>query len=100
MAVTDSLSDSVGKKAACFALGIPISSFYRHQSRLRFPAKRSSRPVPPLALSDHEKQTILDTAHEKRFRDATPYQIYATLLDEGRYLASVRTIYRVLAENN
>lgn len=100
MAVTDSLSNSVGKKAACHALDVPRSSFYRHRNRFKSPIKCSPRPAPPLALSDNEKQTILDTAHEQRFWDATPYHIYATLLDEGRYLASVRTIYRVLAEND
>ena len=58
------------------------------------------RPAPPLALSPIERQTIFDVAHEQRFWDATPYQMYATLLDEGQYLGSVRTIYRVLSANN
>ena len=53
-----------------------------------------------MALSDAERQHVLDVVHEQRFWDATPYQIYATLLDEGRYLTSVRTIYRILAANH
>jgi putative transposase len=100
MAVTASLSNSVGKKTACNALDIARATFYRHQARQDGAGNRPQRPAPPLALSIEEKQDVLDTAHEKRFWDANPYQIFAALLDEGRYLASVRTIYRVLAENN
>ena len=101
MASVTLLSKHVGKKAACSALGFPRASFYRYQSNqvVGSPCCRQ-RPAPPLALSDKEKQTVLDIAHEERFWNATPYQIYATLLDEGRYIASVRTIYRVLALNN
>ena len=99
MPVTVSLSEMVGKKAACDAMAIPKATFYRHQGKSRVVESRR-RPVPPLALSPIERQTILDVAHEQRFWDATPYQMYATLLDEGQYLGSVRTIYRVLVANN
>ena len=99
MPVTVSLSEMVGKKAACDAMVIPRATFYRHQGKTRVVEARR-RPVPPLTLSPIERQTILDVAHEQRFWDATPYQMYATLLDEGQYLGSVRTIYRVLVANN
>ena len=92
-----SLSNSVGKKAACDALAVSRATFYRHQTN---DVRAALRPSPPLALSDAERQHVLDVVHEQRFWDATPYQIYATLLDEGRYLASVRTIYRILATNH
>jgi len=42
---------------------------------------------------------ILDTLHEPRFIDLAPTEVYATLLSEGRFMGSVRTIYRILAEN-
>jgi len=99
MPATVSLSEIVGKKAACDAMAIPRATFYRHQGN-KTTVESPSRPAPPLALSPDERQVILDVAHEQRFWDATPYQMYATLLDEGRYLGSVRTIYRVLAANN
>ena len=54
------------------------------------------RPRPPLALSEPERRVVLEVLHSERFVDAAPRQIYATLLDEGRYLCSVRTIYRIL----
>jgi len=50
-----------------------------------------------VALAPAERQTVLDVLHAPRFVDAAPAEVYATLLDEGRYLASERTMYRLLA---
>jgi putative transposase len=46
-----------------------------------------------------ERARILAVVNSARFVDLPPIQIYAQLLDEGVYLASISTIYRVLAEN-
>ncbi len=99
MAATVSLSDMVGKKVACDAMAIPRATFYRHQGGSTV-VEHCERPAPPLALSPAERQAILDVSHEQRFWDATPYQMFATLLDEGQYFGSIRTIYRVLSANN
>jgi transposase InsO family protein len=56
--------------------------------------------VPSLALNPEERQTVIDILHSERFCDDTPYQIYAALLDEGRYYCSIRTMYRVLASEH
>ena len=53
--------------------------------------------VHPRALSDEEQQAVLDVLHAPRFCDVSPAETYATLLDEGTYLASERTMYRLLA---
>jgi putative transposase len=53
---------------------------------------------PPLALSQTERETLLDTLNSERFANCAPTTIYATLLDEGIYLGSVRTMYRLLAD--
>lgn len=101
MAVAASLGKSVGRKPACSALAISRATFYRHYAGKGVVADDlRQRPAPPLALSTEERQIILDVAHEERFWDSSPYQIYATLLDEGRYLGSIRTIYRTLARKN
>ena len=42
---------------------------------------------------------MLDVLHEPRFVDLAPAEVYATLLDEQRYLCSERTMYRILAAN-
>ena len=99
MAAVASLADTVGEKNACEALAVSRATFYRHTSGRSVQTNASQRPAPPLALSREERQVVLDTAHEERFWDASPYQIYATLLDEGRHIASIRTFYRVLAAN-
>jgi hypothetical protein len=55
------------------------------------------RPVPARALSQSEREAVLGVLHCERFVDCSPAQVWATLLDEGRYLASERTMYRLLA---
>ena len=58
------------------------------------------RPVdPPPALSAGERDAVLTLLHEPRFVDLAPGEVYATLLDEGTYLCSERTMYRLLAEH-
>ena len=79
------LGKSVGNKAACNALTVPCASFYRNRMNNGL-SRNTTRSAPPLALSTTERQAVLDVAHEKRFWDSSPYQIYATLLDEGKYL--------------
>src|SRR3989338_1015994 len=54
------------------------------------------RRAPPRALDPIERQTVLETLHSERFLDAAPAQVHATLLDEGTYLCSPRTMYRLL----
>ena len=90
------LGPRLGVAPTCAVLGVPRTSFYRHQ-RLR-PAPRP-RPTPPRALAPAERQEVLDTLHEPRFVDLAPAQVYATLLDDDRYLCSERTFYRVLEAN-
>ncbi len=95
IAAAAELAPRSGVGAACAALGVPRSTFYRQRTPQRSaPAKR---PRPPLALAEPERQAVLDVLHSKRFVDAAPHQIYATLLDEERYLCSIRTMYRILA---
>jgi putative transposase len=94
------LGQTVGRAAACRALSVPRASLYRH---LRPPGEQAEsptpRPSPPRALSPEERQQVLDVLHEERFRDQAPAEVFATLLDEGRYLCSLRTMYRILEES-
>lgn len=54
----------------------------------------------PRALYAEQRQAVLQVLHEPRFEDLAPAEVYATMLDEGRYLCSERTMYRVLADSN
>jgi len=90
------LSEEVGTSAACRSMEIARATYYRHLD----PAtedKPMNRPAPPRALSATEKQEVLDVLHTDRFVDQTPAEVYATLMDKGTYLCSLRTMYRVLA---
>src|SRR5439155_27016239 len=60
------------------------------------PRPPKPRPTPARALSQAEREALLELLHCERFVDCSPAQVYATLLDEGRYLASERTMYRLL----
>jgi putative transposase len=81
--------------AVCLALGLARASFYRHSKpRLLGPKKRSTR-----ALDATERDAVLSALNADRFCDLAPAQVYATLLDEGKYLCSERTMYRVLSDN-
>lgn len=99
MVAAERLGAQVGVKRACDSLGVARASLYRHRTRVaRPPTEASSRPSPPLKLTEAERRAVLEVLHSPRFVDASPQSVYATLLEEGRYLCSVRTMYRVLAQ--
>jgi putative transposase len=92
------LAPAVGVAAACRAVGRPRASHYRHH-RSSPPPPRPVPPPPrpqPRGLEVGERQELLDVLHSQRFVDQAPAEVYATLLDEGVYLASISTMYRVL----
>ena len=91
------LAPIIGTRPACKALGVAPATFYRRQKPLK-PKPERPRPKPPRALSESERERILAELHSEKFMDASPAEVYATLLDEGHYLCSLRTMYRLLAE--
>jgi putative transposase len=94
------LATEVGIKPACTSLDIPRCQFYRVQARKSAPVTESKkRPSPPRALSFDERKGVLGILHSDRFVDKAPYEVYATLLDEGEYHCSIRTMYRILDDN-
>jgi putative transposase len=90
------LSSETSVSAACEALAVPRSSYYR--ARQPKQAARP-RPTPQRALSQEEKVQVRETLNSERFQDSSPREVYATLLDESIYLCSWRTMYRVLEEH-
>jgi putative transposase len=92
------LTPAVGTVRACRAVGQPRASWYRRHRQSR-PPSRPPRPGPapqPRALQAAERQQVLDTLHDERFWDQAPASVWATLLDEGSYLCSPSTMYRLL----
>jgi putative transposase len=90
------LASEVGTAPACAAIGVARATFYRHRQVADCPCQKKPRPTPPRALSANERRGVLDMLHSERFVDQAPAEAYATLLDEGRYLCSIRTMYRLL----
>jgi putative transposase len=92
-----------GAVAARQALGLPRGVPARNRASQRRAAlvgprpARRVRPRPPIALDALENQALLDTLNSERFVDTAPAAVHATLLDEGHYIGSVRTMYRMLA---
>jgi putative transposase len=90
------LSECAGISAACRALGMPRSSFYRARQPKRDP---KPRPTPERALQPEEKEQVLQVLNSEPFQDSAPREVYATLLDQDTYLCSWRTMYRILNES-
>jgi putative transposase len=99
------LSSTVGIESACDALGVARASFYRQRPLLgptvspALPVPPAARPTPARALGADELQAVRTVLNSERFQDCAPAAIHATLLDEGQYLCSTRTLYRVLQQD-
>jgi putative transposase len=94
------LAPRIGTRAACHAAGVAQASWYRRHRAS--PAPPRPVPVPhrdrvqPRALSPAERAAILNALHSPRFADLAPAEVWAILLDEGTYLGSQSTFYRLL----
>ena len=94
-AALDELVALVPTRRACTLVGLPRASLYRRRRPAVAPTSRP-RPAPPNALTPAERQQLLEVLHQRRFCDLPPAQVWARLLDEGTYLASISTMYRLL----
>ena len=99
MTAAQELSRKVGVRAACEALEVSPATFYRRRQSSSASKPSSGRASSPRALAPKERQTVHDTLNSERFVDQAPTEVYATLLDAGKYLCSVRTMYRILEEH-
>lgn len=100
-AITE-LAPQVGVRAACDAVGVAQAGWYRRHRQSPAPVRPAPVPhrdrVQPRALTEAEQQVILTELHSDRFADLSPTEVWAILLDEGRYLGSVSTFYRLLRQ--
>ena len=89
----------VGTRGACLAVGRSRATHYRHHRRSPAPPSAPRpRPQPatqPRALTEPERTAVLEVLRSSRFVDKAPAEIQAILLDEGTYLCSVATMYRL-----
>lgn len=97
MCLVEARDPVVPVDAACLALNVSRASLYRARSPAPLAVTRERAPS-PRRLPDAERQAILDVFHEPAFADQPPQEVFAALLSRGVYVASLRTMYRVLAE--
>jgi putative transposase len=98
MATVTEIGPRLGIAPTCAALGVPRATYYRRRRRPQSAPRARARS--PRALSPGEQAAVLDVLHEPRFVDLAPAEVYATLLDEGHYHCSERTMYRLLAAHH
>src|SRR5512132_1115224 len=96
MQLIDEHAPRLGVAPVCDALSVPRASYYRWKAPVHGPHRPRSSPR---ALSVDERQQVIDLLHTPRFVDHAPAEVVATLLDEGAYRCSERTMYRILTEN-
>jgi len=87
---------SLGTRALCHALGEPHSTWYRLSATPRADQEHRPRPPSPRKLQEEEEHRIHTVLNSERFVDVAPAEIYTILLDQGSYLCSPRTMYRIL----
>jgi putative transposase len=98
-ATVEELTPLIGTRPACQALGASPATIYRRR-RPPQPRTPKPRPTPARALTEPERDAVLEVLHCERFVDTSPEETYATLLDEGTYLCSTRTMYRILKDRH
>lgn len=96
MDAVEAVVPRVGAAPACRALGLPRATLYRKRRVPDLDLEATPRPSSPRALAPSEREAVLETLHSDRFIDHAPAQVHASLLDEGTYLCSPRTMYRIL----
>jgi putative transposase len=91
------LKAHIGERAACSLLGASRATFQRRFREPNFSVTRPNRR-PPRKLTETERLEVIAYSHEERFCDSSIREIFATLLDEGTYVCSISTWYRVLRQ--
>lgn len=94
----EELTPLIGTRPACRALGASVATTYRRRRPPEPPRPSRPRPTPERALSGPEREQVLEVLASERFVDVSPEETWATLLDDGTYLCSTRTMYRILKD--
>jgi putative transposase len=99
MAAIEAVGTDIAVGPLCRSLGVSRAAVYRRR-RPRAERSTRTRASSPRALAPAERKAVLDVLHSDRFVDAAPPEVHATLLEEGTYLCSPRTMYRILTSNH
>jgi putative transposase len=101
IAEVEKLGQEIGITKSCQALVVPRSCVYRARTAHEQTGRPVTKPKPhPRSLRQDEKEQVRHILNSERFQDLAPREVYATLLDEGIYHCSWRTMYRILEEHD
>lgn len=102
--VIEQRPESLPMSQACQALGLNRSSVYARRQRAKGEAQQAKRSrkesQQPRALSEQERDHVIETLHSEAYRDQPPAEVYQQLLEEDQYLCSVSTMHRLLRQKN
>jgi len=96
MKAIEELPLPVSIATTCRSVGVPRATLHRRRRPKPPLPATTPRPKPPRTLSEPERQQVPDVLHSEPFADKAPAEVYAALLDQGQYLCSIRTMYRLL----
>jgi putative transposase len=92
----DDLETATSTKRACELLGVSRATVYRRRNPTPQPREPAPRLVPPNKLTEAERGHVLSVLRSEQYCDLAPAQVWARLLDDGVYLCSISTMYRLL----
>ncbi len=98
MALVEQRDPIIPVAAACSVVGLSRATLYRGRAPTTPSRTDHVRPPSPRRLGEEERRQVLAALHDPEFADQPPTEVYATLLSRGVYLASIRTMYRMLSE--
>lgn len=99
MSAAEELGKRAGVAPACRGLGVSRATLHRRRAARVRPRPQQPRAASPRALDQAERQAVLDVLNDEKYCDLSPAAIWAMLLDDGTYLCSIRTMYRILEQN-
>lgn len=94
--VKEATGNGVRKAKACAVLNLSLRTFQRWEKECCADKRKGAMKNIPRKLSEIENQKVIDTACDNKFKDLTPHEIVAILAEQGEYIASERTFYRIL----
>lgn len=98
--INEAVSNGARKSEVCKFIGISLRTIQRWLKQGLIDKRKGAEKVVKNSLSDSEKKEIIRISCSDRFKNMTPYTIVSILAEEGIYVASESSFYKVLREEN
>ncbi len=98
--IREAVEAGASRAKACETIGISLRSLQRWEKDCTADKRKGSLKMVYRKLSEGERQDIIDISCDDRFKDLTPHEIVPILAEDGRYIASESTFYRVLKQES